>query len=757
MSINVNSTQITALLQLYPMAIPGAEENLQPPKTYDLGISQSIYSPTIKLFIVIDPVRLFSTSFTAGDSVRLWVNSLATSVIKLIKPGEENDRIFMDAPWGVLKDGLNRLYYEVTRVSGNKDQSTPILNVLFNNPVSGITVSHPPSIVPGQSPTVTLTRSDPRQFDEMELTIGSWSKTIPYVHPANPVTYNLTTLDLQQIGDGTRTVSATIKDQLSNLRASPTTSITITANQKVLNPPIIVEAEANNRVLDIPALAGKDATIHALTWTGILVGQQIWLKLTGRKPDGSAVTLQIWNGGASKVNANWISQGFWPKPLPASFLTQLAEASSLLLEFWVSEDKSNNFATATKFADQVYTIKAAALVVPTITSVKGSPSNVEIPENGITFENSVTLTGTADNYQKVDVFDDITSIGDATADDKGNWTKSVSGMAPGTHPFTAKAIYGSGQVSDVRTLRVFQLATIRVGMRPTSVAIHPDGFHAYVTNSNGESVSVIDTRSQAVIKTIPVPAGTNPFGVVFHPDGTHAYMVGDFSNTFFVIDTQSQTVIKTIPVGSRPQWIAVHPDGGRAYVPNYYGNSISVIDTLSLTVIQTIPVGAYPVMVAFHPDGSHAYLPHMTGNSVSVIDTRSLTVIKSIALKYQGGAGIVVHPDGSRAYVIDAHGTNASDYLSLSVIDTSSLTVIQSISLQAYTSPFGLAVHPDGSLLYLTNYTSNSVWVIDPKNLTVIKSIPSGTSPYCAAVHPDGTRLYVTNESSDTVSVIPAK
>lgn len=246
MSINVNSTQITALLQLYPMAIPGAEENLQPPKTYDLGISQSIYSPTIKLFIVIDPVRLFSTSFTAGDSVRLWVNSLATSVIKLIKPGEENDRIFMDAPWGVLKDGLNRLYYEVTRVSGNKDQSTPILNVLFNNPVSGITVSHPPSIVPGQSPTVTLTRSDPRQFDEMELTIGSWSKTIPYVHPANPVTYNLTTLDLQQIGDGTRTVSATIKDQLNNLRVSPTTSIVITANTLVLLPPSVTGQTGNN-------------------------------------------------------------------------------------------------------------------------------------------------------------------------------------------------------------------------------------------------------------------------------------------------------------------------------------------------------------------------------------------------------------------------------------------------------------------------------------------------------------------------------
>jgi hypothetical protein len=145
-----------------------------------------------------------------------------------------------------MKDGLNTLYYEVTRVSGNKDQSTPILNVLFNNPVSGITVSHPASIGPGQPATFTLTRDYPREYDVMTLTVGTWSKTIPYVHPANPVTYTLTTLDLQQIGDGTRSVSATNEDQLSNLRVSPTTSIVITANTLVLPPPSVTGQTGNN-------------------------------------------------------------------------------------------------------------------------------------------------------------------------------------------------------------------------------------------------------------------------------------------------------------------------------------------------------------------------------------------------------------------------------------------------------------------------------------------------------------------------------
>jgi hypothetical protein len=76
------------------MAIPGAVENLQPPGAYHLGIPESIHSPSTKLFMVIDPVTLFSTPSEAGNSVRLWVNGQATSVIKPIKPGEENNRIF---------------------------------------------------------------------------------------------------------------------------------------------------------------------------------------------------------------------------------------------------------------------------------------------------------------------------------------------------------------------------------------------------------------------------------------------------------------------------------------------------------------------------------------------------------------------------------------------------------------------------------------------------------------------------------------
>ncbi|MFM9384705.1 Ig-like domain-containing protein [Pseudomonas sp. UV AK001] len=567
MSINVNSTQISALLQLYPMAIPGAEENLQPPGAYHLGISESIYSPSTQLFMVIDPFMLFSTPSQAGDSVRLWVNSQATSVIKPIKPGEENDRIFMELPWGVLKDGLNTLYYEVTRVgSGNKDKSDPILNVLFNNPASGITVSHPASIGPGQPATFTLTRSNPRQFDEVELTIGQWRKTVPYVHPADPITYTLTTLDLQQIGDGTHTVSATIKDQLSNFRVSPDTTIVITANSLVLPPPSvtgqtgnnfnptlqnvevvvpagallpsdkvhvewegaisapgasfksaqrlvsaglkfpvprsvlayslgkavkvtyvierngvstpsqvlplnilplpatalippkILEADANN-VLDVIALGTKNATIHALLWTLIADGMPCWLSLEGKKADGTAHNLALWNGLPARVNPTWVSQGFWPAALVNSYLKQLGDGTSLRIKFAVSMDMSNDRATAVEFPDRVYTIKAVALIVPTIVNVnENTATGKPVANAGTTTATTLVISGKLSPGQQGELYDgsgaSAKPLGKVTANPAGDYSRTIT-VAQGAHRFYIHSLYHPGTVySNVWTLTV---------------------------------------------------------------------------------------------------------------------------------------------------------------------------------------------------------------------------------------------------------------------------------------------------------------
>ncbi|WP_336355345.1 hypothetical protein [Pseudomonas granadensis] len=227
MESTLHSSQANETLALSPPLIQGWRTPVLPTGAYHGGIPLSIHSPSTSLYMVIDPPKTLATTLAIDDSVELWANGKPTSVIKNIRKGEENDRIEMELPWGWLVNGANTLFYKVTRPSGNTDDSTPVLNVLLHYPACEITVSHPPSGSPTQPATFTLARNYPRQYDELRLTVGAWSKTIAYVHPANPITYTLTTAELQQIGDGTHQVSARIVDQLGNSQVSATSSIVI--------------------------------------------------------------------------------------------------------------------------------------------------------------------------------------------------------------------------------------------------------------------------------------------------------------------------------------------------------------------------------------------------------------------------------------------------------------------------------------------------------------------------------------------------
>ncbi|MGV8889107.1 MAG: Ig-like domain-containing protein [Pseudomonas sp.] len=242
------------------------------------------------------------------------------------------------------------------------------------------------------------------------------------------------------------TVSYVIERGGNSSTSLPLALNILTLPVTALIPPKIVEAGADN-VIDVIAQGTKNATIHALLHTLIEAGQPCWLSLEGKKPDGSAHNLALWNGLPAQTNANWIKQGYWPAALANSYLKQLGHGTSLTIKYKVSLDKSNDQATATVFPDRKYTIKAVEDVKPVIDSMKDSKS-VVIPNGGSTVESTVTITGKASKGQKVEVFDGATSKGTATAHaTTGIWALTLTALAVAVHRFTAKALYGSGQSS----------------------------------------------------------------------------------------------------------------------------------------------------------------------------------------------------------------------------------------------------------------------------------------------------------------------
>jgi YVTN family beta-propeller protein len=203
-----------------------------------------------------------------------------------------------------------------------------------------------------------------------------------------------------------------------------------------------------------------------------------------------------------------------------------------------------------------------------------------------------------------------------------------------------------------------------------------------------------------------------------------------------------------------------------AYITNL-PNTVSVIDTTSNTVVATIPGFARPFGVAVTPDGSKVYVTNggddnpvfgvTFGDTVSVIDTATNTMVATIGV----GAnpfGVAVTPDGSKVYVTN-RGDNPLFGGTVSVIDTATNTVVATIGVGIL--PRGVAVTPDGSKVYVANDNS-SVSVIDTATNTEVATITFDPdplygvwpSPYGVAVTRDGGKLYVVSDSVGTVLVI---
>jgi YVTN family beta-propeller protein len=67
--------------------------------------------------------------------------------------------------------------------------------------------------------------------------------------------------------------------------------------------------------------------------------------------------------------------------------------------------------------------------------------------------------------------------------------------------------------------------------------------------------------------------------------------------------------------------------------------------------------------------------------------------------------------------------------------------------------PNGAAINPATNTVYIANYTSNTVSVINGATDTVAATITVGTGPINVAVNPDTNTIYVANNSANTVSL----
>jgi len=243
------------------------------------------------------------------------------------------------------------------------------------------------------------------------------------------------------------------------------------------------------------------------------------------------------------------------------------------------------------------------------------------------------------------------------------------------------------------------------------------------------------------------------------------YISNQGDDLISVISTEHNIVTRLLPVGDSPSLDVPHnlffdPQKRFLYTSLIGSGEIWKFDTITDSFVGKAPAGNASANVVVSPDGSKAYVTNWDitnpdGRAVQVIDTATLTRIQQINVGL-APHGISFSHDGKLIYV--------TNYLSdsVSILNAADNTEIARVLLapdvnpvrSSKYQPLQVVLTPDDRLAYVSCFESNEVRVIDTAAKTVIAAVPVGKRPFLLEVTPDGQFVYVANQQSDDMSVI---
>jgi DNA-binding beta-propeller fold protein YncE len=199
----------------------------------------------------------------------------------------------------------------------------------------------------------------------------------------------------------------------------------------------------------------------------------------------------------------------------------------------------------------------------------------------------------------------------------------------------------------------------------------------------------------------------------------------------------------SIVLGSRPP-IACNPNTS-VYLMSHDTGVVNRYRTCPFTLAKTINVGTNPLQLGITPDAKTLIVTRYD-NSVVFIDTATDTITTDLHLSSAYPNGLAISPDGSTAYVTNFVTTNPS----ILTIDIASRTVTRTTQVNTY--PKSIYLTPDGAQAWVLFSGSSTIYVLDVLTMTVVSTLDAGgIADTAMAFNPTGTRAYVSATSNQLV------
>jgi YVTN family beta-propeller protein len=202
----------------------------------------------------------------------------------------------------------------------------------------------------------------------------------------------------------------------------------------------------------------------------------------------------------------------------------------------------------------------------------------------------------------------------------------------------------------------------------------------------------------------------------------------------------------------------------------YNPHGLVTVDEKSEEAIQRIHLKTTWLGMAWSPDGKTLYVSGGNANGQKAIgptlapiyefgysngklsDQPTGQLDETIGKSQVWWSGVAYHPKKDLLYAAN-RGTGAEPS-NIVVFDTKTRKLITRIPVEV--NPYELVFSPDGDTLFVSNWASNSISVIDTRRNQVVRAIDAGSNPNDMKLAADG-RLFVACSNDNTIHVIDTK
>ena len=256
----------------------------------------------------------------------------------------------------------------------------------------------------------------------------------------------------------------------------------------------------------------------------------------------------------------------------------------------------------------------------------------------------------------------------------------------------------------------------------------------------------------------------SPYGIAYDEATGYVWVTQTRVNKVSVFDPATNKIIWSSAEGdvNHPREVRIDPSSGKVFVSGSGG--ISVFDTTLHALVKKIEFtdakGESDIAMNMHVDSAEGklYVPSLSAGTVKVIDTKSYEVEKTIQLHKENAEAALNPSDVTidkslKEIYVSTQGDRKGSNSGITVYD---------LETGAYkkTIPFGsqaLALASDEArdLLYVTDYGTGNVGVVDARTGTVVSQVSTGATSGAndVLVTADGS-VYAVARSTEGASAI---